>query len=53
MLVLIISLTYSILIAIVPSARLAVFNVAYLTIESVDGFVLGVALAFGVFIFIL
>lgn len=53
MLVLFISLVYSILIVIVPDARLAVFNVEFLSNERINGFVLGIALAFGVFIFIL
>jgi hypothetical protein len=53
MIVLFISLAYSILIAIVPDSRLAVFSVQYLMDEGLNGFVLGVALAFGIFIFIL
>jgi magnesium-transporting ATPase (P-type) len=53
MVVLFISLTYSILIVILPLARLAVFEVKYLDSEKINGFVLGVALGFGIFIFIL
>lgn len=53
MIVLFISITYSILIVIVPDARLAVFNVKYLDDTRINGFVLGIALGFGLFIFIL
>jgi magnesium-transporting ATPase (P-type) len=53
MVVLILSLTYSILIVILPQARLAVFQVKYLDSGNINGFVLGVALGFGIFIFIL
>jgi cation-transporting ATPase 13A3/4/5 len=53
MLVLFISLTYSILIVMIPQARLAVFSVNFMDNEKVNGFVLGIALAFGLFIFVL
>jgi hypothetical protein len=53
MVVLFISLAYSILIVIVPSSRLELFKVQYLDNETVNGFVVGIALAFGISIFVL
>lgn len=53
MVVLFISLAYSILIVIVPNSRLELFKVQYLDNEKVNGFVLGIALAFGISIFVL
>lgn len=53
MIVLFISITYSIIIVMVPAARIPIFNVEYMNYDNINGFVLGMALGFGLFIFIL
>ncbi len=53
MIVLVLSLAYSIIIVVVPDSRLALFKVVYMNDSSLNGFVLGTALGFGIFIFIL
>jgi len=51
MIVLAIALIYSIIIVIAPSARIPLFDIEYMSYDNINGFVLGVALGFGIFIF--
>jgi len=51
MVVLVIVFTYSVLLTIVPDARLNIFNISWLTDERLNIFVLGMSLLFGFFIY--
>jgi hypothetical protein len=53
MIVLVLSLGYSSLIVIVPEARLAILEIDYMNSLKLNGFVLGMAWAFGIFIIVL
>ena len=46
MVVLVVVYTYSVLIVIVPEARLAEFNVSFMESTKLNGFVLGIAMLF-------
>jgi hypothetical protein len=53
MVVLIIIVTYSILIVVVPASRISDFQIDYMSDNKLNGFVVGLALAFAFGIFIL
>jgi|LakMenE01Jun11ns_1017448.scaffolds.fasta_scaffold9838569_2 hypothetical protein len=53
MIVLLFSLTYSSIIVMVPEARLSVFGLDFMHFDSLNGFILGMSWAFGMFIFLL
>jgi len=51
MIVLVIVFVYSVLICVVPDARLGIFELSYMNVSRVNGFVLGIALLFGFFMY--
>lgn len=51
MVVLVIVFAYSVLLAIVPDARISIFRLSWMTSERLNVFLLGIALAFGIFIY--
>ena len=53
MIILAVSLTYAIIIVVVPEARIPVFFLEYMPEIQFNGFVLGVALSFGLSIIVL
>lgn len=53
MVVLVIVVTYSILIVVVPASRISGFQIDFMTDKALNGFVVGIALAFAFGIFIL
>lgn len=52
MIVLVLVFAYSVLLAIVPDARLSLFNLSWMTAERLNIFVLGMALLFGIFMYL-
>jgi hypothetical protein len=51
MVVLVIVFAYSVLLAIVPDARISIFKLSWMTSERLNIFLLGMGLAFGIFIY--
>ena len=51
MVVLVIVFTYSVLLTIVPDARISIFNLSWMYAERLNVFVLGMALLFGIFMY--
>lgn len=51
MVVLFIVGAYSILLVIVPESRLSIFEVSYMLSSKLNGFVLGLSFAFGIFMY--
>lgn len=53
MIVLVIIVTYSILLVVLPASRISGFQIDYMSDKAMNGFVVGIALAFAFGIFIL
>ena len=51
MIILFIVFTYSVLLTVVPGARISIFEVSWMSNDRLNGFVLGISLLFSAFIY--